>query len=135
MPAGSRTVAVEERVSHAPSLPLVRTHVRLRGIMTGMGKNRRYGTDVSRAAINEFLTRASPVSLSPEEIGAAPVVEVDGGDTVDVWLRFVETRVQERAVVVAFTDRAVQVEVTRRDGSRYRVWVWRGAVTRAGRDR
>ncbi|ROS71882.1 hypothetical protein EDF24_3741 [Curtobacterium sp. PhB130] len=100
-----------------------------------MGKNRRYGTDVSRAAINEFLTRASPVSLSPEEIGAAPVVEVDGGDTVDVWLRFVETRVQERAVVVAFTDRAVQVEVTRRDGSRYRVWVWRGAVTRAGRDR
>jgi len=96
-----------------------------------MGKNRRYGTDVSRAAINEFLTRPAPVSLSEEEIGPVPVVDVDDGDTVDVWLRFVEIRVQERAVVVAFTDRAVQVEVTRRDGSRYRVWVWRGAVTRA----
>jgi len=99
-----------------------------------MGQNRRYGTDVSRAAINEFLTRPTPVSLSEEEIGPEPVV-VNDGDTVDVWLRFVEIRVQERAVVVAFTDRAVQVEVTRRDGSRYRVWVWLGAVTRTGRDR
>jgi len=50
-------------------------------------------------------------------------------------LRFVEIRVQERAVVLAYTDRAVQVEVTRRDGSTYRVWVWRGAVTTPGRDR
>ncbi|WP_146244970.1 hypothetical protein [Curtobacterium sp. MCBD17_028] len=39
-----------------------------------MGKNRRYGTDVSRAAINEFLTRPAPVTLTPEEIGAGPVV-------------------------------------------------------------
>lgn len=91
--------------------------------------------DVSRAAINEFLTRPAPVSLTPEEIGPSPVVTVVDGDAVDVWLRFVEIRVQERAVVVAFTDRAVQVEVTRRDGSRYRVWVWRGSVTRAGRER
>lgn len=100
-----------------------------------VSKNRRYGTDVSRAAINEFLTRPAPVSLTPEEIGPAPVVDVVDGDTVDVWLRFVEIRVQERAVVLAYTDRAVQVEVTRRDGSQYRVWVWRGAVTTAGRDR
>ena len=50
-------------------------------------------------------------------------------------LRFVEVRVQERAVVVAYTDRAVQVEVARRDGSRYRVWVWQGAVTTPGRER
>ncbi|PZE72887.1 hypothetical protein DEJ27_00030 [Curtobacterium sp. MCPF17_018] len=100
-----------------------------------MGQNRRYGTDVSRSAINEFLTRPSPVSLSDDEIGPAPVVEVADGDTVDVWLRFVEVRVQERAVVVGYTDRAVRVEVSRRDGSKYRVWVWRGAVTRAGRER
>lgn len=100
-----------------------------------MGTNRRYGTDVSRAAINEFLTRPAPVSLTPEEIGPAPVVDVDDGDTVDVWLRFVEISVQERAVVCAYTDRAVQVRVTRRDGSQYRVWVWRGAVTQPGRDR
>lgn len=99
-----------------------------------MSKNRRYRTDVSRAAINEFLTRPSPVTLTLEEIGAGPVLE-GAGETVDVWLRFVEIRVQERAVVLAYTDRAVQVEVTRRDGSTYRVWVWRGAVTTPGRDR
>lgn len=100
-----------------------------------MSKNRRYGTDVSRAAINEFLTRPAPVSLTPEEIGPAPVVDVVDGDTVDVWLRFVEIRVQERAVVTAYNDRAIQVCVTRRDGSQYRVWVWRGAATTPGRDR
>lgn len=100
-----------------------------------MGSNRRHGTDVSRSAINEFLTRPAPVTLSDEELGGAPVVEVPDGDVVDVWLRFVEVRVQERARVIAFTDRAVRVEVTRRDGSTYRVWVWRGAVTMPGRDR
>lgn len=99
-----------------------------------MSKNRRYGTNVSRAAINEFLTRPAPVTLSPEEIGPGSVVEAPG-ETVDVWLRFVEIRVQERAVVLAYTDRAVQVAVTRRDGSAYRVGVWRGAVTMPGRDR
>ncbi len=41
--------------------------------------------------------------------------------------RFPEQSVQERGVVVANTDRARQVEVTRRDGSSYRVWVWAGA--------
>ncbi len=100
-----------------------------------MGQNRRHGTDVSRNAINESLTRPSPVSLSEDEIGPMPVVDVVDGDTVDVWLRFVEVRVQERAVVTGYTDRAVRVEVSRRDGSTYRVWVWRGAVTRAGRER
>lgn len=99
-----------------------------------MSKNLRHGTDVSRSAINEFLTLPAPVTLTPEEIGAGPVLE-GAGETVDVWLRFVEIRVQERAVVLAYTDRAVQVEVTRRDGSAYRVWVWRGAVTTPGRDR
>lgn len=99
-----------------------------------MGTNRRYGTDLSRAAMNEFLTRPAPASLSPEEIGPGPVEEA-AGETVDVWLRFVETRVQERATVLGYTDRAVHVEVTRRDGSKYRVWVWRGAVTTPGRDR
>lgn len=103
--------------------------------MVGMGQNRRYGTDVSRAAVNEFLTRPYPVTLTREEIGSEPPVPVADGDTVDVWLRFVEVRVQERAVVVAYTDRAVQVEVVRRDGSRYRVWVWQGAVTMPGRER
>lgn len=81
-----------------------------------MSKNRRHGTDGSRAAINEFLTRPAPVTLTPEQIGPWPVVEAFG-ETVDVWLRFVEIRVQERAVALAYTDRAVQVEVTLRSGS------------------
>lgn len=81
-----------------------------------MSKNRRHGTDGSRAAINEFLTRPAPVTLTPEQIGPWPVVEAPG-ETVDVWLRFVEIRVQERAVALAYTDRAVQVEVTLRSGS------------------
>ena len=98
-----------------------------------MGTNRRYGTDLSRAAMNEFLTRPAPATLNPDQIRPGPVVAGEG-KTVDVWLRFVETRVQERAVVLGYTDRAVHVEVTRRDGSRYRVWVWRGAVTQPGRD-
>ncbi|KTR02303.1 hypothetical protein [Curtobacterium luteum] len=100
-----------------------------------MGQNRRYGTDVSRAAVNEFLTRPYPVTLTREEIGPEPPTSVSDGEVVEVWLRFVEVRVQERAVVVAYTDRAVQVEVARRDGSRYRVWVWQGAVTAPGRER
>lgn len=74
------------------------------------------------------------LTLTQEEIGSGPVVE-GPGEIVDVWLQFVEIRVQERAVVLAYTDRAVQVEVTRHDGSTYRVWVWRGAVTMPGRDR
>lgn len=48
-------------------------------------------------------------------------------------LRFVEIRVQQRAVVLTNTDRAVHVEVTRRDGSTYRVWVERGGGERCSR--
>lgn len=100
-----------------------------------MGKNARHGTDVSRAAINEFLTRPRPVSLSADELADDPVSVVVDGQPVDVWLRFPEASVQERGVVVAYTDRARQVEFTRRDGSSFRVWVWAGAVTVAGRER
>lgn len=56
-----------------------------------MGKNRRYGTDVCRAAINEFWTKPAPVMLTPEEIGPRPVKDASEA-TVDVWLRFVEIR-------------------------------------------
>jgi hypothetical protein len=95
-----------------------------------MGKNRRYGSDLTAGALNEFLTRPAPVSLTEEERGAGPVTELPDGAPVDVWLRFrLDTTVQERAVVVAYTDRARLVELTRRDGTTYRVWVWAGAVT------
>jgi hypothetical protein len=41
------------------------------------------------------------VTLTPEEIGSGPV-QNGAGETVDVWLRFVEIRLQERAVVLAY---------------------------------
>ncbi len=47
-----------------------------------------------------------------------PVSTSSTGDTVDVWLRFVEVRVRERAVVTGYTDRAVRVEVSRRAARR-----------------
>jgi len=74
-----------------------------------MGKNARHGTDISRAAINEFITRPRPVSLSADELADDPVSDVADGQPVDVWLRFPEASVQERGVVVAYTDRARQV--------------------------
>ncbi|PYY52595.1 hypothetical protein DEJ17_15845 [Curtobacterium sp. MCSS17_011] len=86
-----------------------------------MVKNVGHGTDVSRAAINEFLTRPRPVTRTKDELADDPVCEVTDGEPVDVWLRFPEQSVQERAVVVAYTERARQVEVTRRDGSSYRL--------------
>lgn len=41
-----------------------------------MGKNRRYGSDLTAGALNEFLTRPMPVSLTEEERGAGPVTEL-----------------------------------------------------------
>ncbi len=61
-----------------------------------MGKNARHGTDVSRAAINEFLTAPRPVTLTKDELADDPVCEVSDGQPVDVWLRFPEQSVQER---------------------------------------
>lgn len=94
-----------------------------------MGSNRRHGTDLTDAAVNEFLTRPRAISLTADELGGEAVTEVADGDLVDAWVRFPETPVQERGRVVGYTDRAVWVEVSRRDGSTYRVWVWQGAVS------
>ena len=94
-----------------------------------MGLNRRHGTDLTDAAVNEFLVRPRAISLTPDELGDDPVTSVVDGDEVDVWVRFPETPVRERGRVVAYTDRAVRVEVPRRDGSSYPVWVWQGAVS------
>ncbi|PZF53298.1 hypothetical protein DEJ23_14845 [Curtobacterium sp. MCSS17_008] len=68
------------------------------------------------------------MSLTEEERGAGPVTELPDGAPLDVWLRFrLNTTVQELAVFVAYTDRARLVELTRRDGTTYRMWA--GAVT------
>jgi len=78
--------------------------------------------------VSEFVVRPRAISLTPEELGDDPVTTAPAGDVVDVWVWFPETAVRERGRVVAYTDRAVRVEVPRRDGSTYPVRVWQGAV-------
>ncbi|WP_171898841.1 hypothetical protein [Curtobacterium sp. UCD-KPL2560] len=51
------------------------------------------------------------------------------GDEVNAWVRYPEVPVQVRGKVVAFSDYAVQIEITQRDGTTHRAWVWSGAVT------
>lgn len=95
-----------------------------------MGTNRRYGSDLTWDAVNAFLVRPRPISLTDDELAGQDVVEVPDGEPVQAWVRYSEAHVQVSARVVAYTARAVQVEYTQRDGAVFRVWVWRGAVTK-----
>lgn len=96
----------------------------------GVGENKRYGSSLTRGAVNEFLVRPRPISLSRDELDGQDVVDVAaGGDVVNAWVRYPEVPVQVTGRVVAFTDRAVQIEYQQRDGATHRVWVWSGAVT------
>ena len=95
-----------------------------------MAKNARYGSDVSRRAINESTIRPRPISLSRAEVGEQ-IKEAGEPIPVRSWIRFFETSVEvEDAYAVAWTDRAVLVEWSLRDGSRQRAWVWASAVRR-----
>ena len=97
-----------------------------------MGSNKRYGSDVTYAAIAESVLRPRPVSLSSTEIGDE-IREADP-NTVVAWIPFrTEESVQVEGRVIAYTDRACQVEFTERNGLTHRVWVWAGAVERKGR--
>ncbi|MEK6310997.1 MAG: hypothetical protein V4737_10965 [Curtobacterium sp.] len=94
-----------------------------------MGENKRYGSDLSDSALNEFLIRPRPLSLQPDELQGQPVTEADGSDEVDAWVRYPESPVRVRGRVIAYTSQAIRVEFEQRDGATHRVWVWRGAVT------
>jgi len=96
-----------------------------------MGQNHRYGSDVTDKTVNEFLIRPAPISLSPREVGAERVDEVEQPVPVRAWVRFPETAIRVEGRAVAWTDRAVWVEFTLRDGSTRRAWVWASAVDRA----
>ena len=95
-----------------------------------MGKNRRYGSDVTDSAVTEAVLRPRPISLSPEEIGATTVPPAGAPVDVDAWVRFPETAVRVHGRAIAWTDRAVQVEFELRDGAPRVAWVWASAVTR-----
>lgn len=94
-----------------------------------MGQNKRYGTDVSDSALNDFLTRPRPISLSREELGNLPVTQCDDDSEVLAWVRYPETPVEVRGRVVEFTDRAARVAWRNRDGSAHSAWVWRDALS------
>lgn len=95
-----------------------------------MGQNRRYGSDLTDASINEVMIRPQPVSLTRDEIGNANVTTAAEPIPVSAWVRFPESPIRVSARAIAWTDRAVHVEFTMRDGAVRRVWVWASAVTR-----
>lgn len=95
-----------------------------------MGMNRRYGSDVTDAAVLEVVPRPQPISLSPAEIGAEHVPDASEAVDVDAWVRFPEHAVRVPARAIAWTDRAVRVEFELRDGIRRTAWVWASAVSR-----
>jgi hypothetical protein len=96
-----------------------------------MGENRRYGGGIERG-LDEWLIRAEPVSLTAEELRTAgeKVTRPEHGVPVQAWVRFHESSIQPAAEAVAWTDRAVLVRFTLRDGRVREAWVWAGAVTR-----
>lgn len=95
-----------------------------------MGQNRRYGSDLTDAAIDEVVIRPQPVSLTREELGNADVTTAAEPIAVSAWVRFPESPIRVSARAIAWTDRAVHVEFTLRDGSTRRAWVWASAVSR-----
>lgn len=85
---------------------------------------------MSQAALNAFLTRPSPISLSEEELGGAPVTRAEEPPPVEAWVRFPETPVRVSGRAVAWTSRAVLVEFVTHEGATRRAWVWASAVDR-----
>jgi len=94
-----------------------------------MGQNRRYGTDVSRAAIAETVLRPQPSSLSEAQVGG-PVTDSPTPIPVIAWVPFRDTQVELDAHAVAWSPRAVKIRFRLRDGIDRETWVWASAVRR-----
>lgn len=97
-----------------------------------MGQNRRYGSDLTDPALAESLVRAKPISLGERQVGAE-VTEAKEPIEVVAWVTFREATVRLPARAVAWTDKAVRVEFTMKDGSNLSAWVWASAVERLRR--
>ncbi|VXB03895.1 conserved hypothetical protein [Plantibacter sp. T3] len=97
-----------------------------------MGGNRRYGSDVSREAVNAAVTRPRPVSLTEQERQAsgAGVELPERPEKVLAWVRYPESAVQVEGEAVAFNERAVLVRFPILGGGFQEAWVWRSAVTK-----
>ncbi|HEY8590745.1 MAG TPA: hypothetical protein VIL55_14460 [Naasia sp.] len=94
-----------------------------------MGTNRRYGSDLSKEAINEAAIRPRPLSLTQQEAGGE-VREAPEPVAVTAWVRFPEAPIEVEGRAVAWTDRAVLVEFRLHSGAVHKAWVWASAVTR-----
>jgi hypothetical protein len=98
-----------------------------------LGQNKRYGTDLTWAAVNESIIRPKPISLSKAELGEERVTTAEAEAVeVEAWVRFPEHPIKVQARAVAWTRRAVWVEFTMLSGATYRAWVWASAVERTG---
>lgn len=96
-----------------------------------MGQNRRYGSDLSRAAVAESALRPVPISLTEVQIGA-PIKRARAPIKVVVWVPFPGAQVELDGRAVAWTRQAVQVIVEMHAGVKHTVWVWASAVRRTG---
>ncbi len=98
-----------------------------------MGSNRRYGSDLTDKAVNAFLVRRKPLSLTDDEKkSTGEAVEqplAEEAPSVLAWVRYPEWTVQVAGKVVAYNDRMVLVEWETQGGGTHQAWVWRSAVT------
>jgi hypothetical protein len=97
-----------------------------------MGQNRRYGSDQTDVSLAESLVRAKPISLGERQVGNE-ITQAKEPIEVVAWVTFREATVRLPATAVAWTDRAVRVEFTMKDGSNLSAWVWASAVERLRR--
>lgn len=93
-----------------------------------MGQNRRYGSDLTDATVNEVLIRPRPIGLSDAEVGPVDASAEREPLPVRAWVRFPEHAICVEGRAVSWNDRAVQVEFTLRSGATHRCWVWASAV-------
>jgi hypothetical protein len=71
-----------------------------------------------------------PISLSDRELGKTAPRQPSEPIPVRAWVRFPETPIHVTGLAVAWTEKAVQVEFTMRNGASHRAWVWASAVDR-----
>lgn len=97
-----------------------------------MGQNKRYGSDLSRASVADFVLRPRPLSLAPEQIGG-PIRTAKRPIPVVAWVPFLVERVvyiELDGHALEWTGKAVKVEAEMRAGAKHTVWVWASAVRR-----
>jgi len=99
-----------------------------------MGQNKRYGGAIEQQ-IEEAVVRPKPIGLSEAELDIAhhPITEAEAPIAVRAYVRFHESVIRPNCEAIAWTDRAVKIRLTIRNGAMSEVWVWASAVERRGR--